>query len=137
MEFFKKPGGGGVLLSSKPLENLVCATTSALAEHSREYGTTTVESWRDGFDKVLLLVRPRHHTLRLATEFAEKDDEILLTCMGVSVLAEYLTKATSLCIKIKVKTTVPQKSRISNFKWPCDCADTQIDEAPGMVSTRY
>lgn len=121
MELFKRAGECGVLLTSKPLEDLVCAKTSALAEHSREHGPTTVESWRDAFDKVLLLVR--NHTMFLATEITTKDDDILLTCLGVSVLAEYLMKATnSLCIRVKVETPVSQKFRISNFDYPCDCA---------------
>lgn len=120
MELFKKVGEGGDLLTSKPLEDLVCAKTSALAEHTREHGPTTVESWRDAFDKVLILARS--HTIFLATEFTKKDEDILLTCLGISVLAEYLMKATnSLCIRVKVETPVRQKFRLTNLEWPCDC----------------
>lgn len=120
MELFKRDEEGAFLLASKPLEDLVCAKTSALAEHSWEYGPTTVESWRDAFDKVLLLVRS--HTMFLATEATKKDDDILLTCLGVSVLAEYLMKAmNSLCIRVEAETPVTQTFRIANFEWLCDC----------------
>ncbi|KAI7775871.1 uncharacterized protein LA080_006162 [Diaporthe eres] len=120
MGLFRRTGDGAFLLTSKPLEDLGCAKTSALAEHSREHGPATVKIWRDAFDKVLLLVRS--HTMRLATEIAKQDDDILLTWLGVTVLAEYLMKATnSFCIRVDVETPVAQTFRLANSHFLCDC----------------
>lgn len=118
MEVFKTGGEGGPLLTSDCLEGLVCARTAALLQQSRAYGPGCVESWRDAFNKVLLSAR--HDVLFLTT--TNKEHEISLTCLAISVLAEYLMDASmSLCIKSRVETPVPQVFRIANFDVPCDC----------------
>lgn len=122
MKLFKKESeSGSMLLSSEALESLVCERTYSLLEQSKtNNGPSLVQSWRDAFYENLLVTR--EHTLLTVVQAAKINQALSLTCLAISVLAEYLMTALShLCDRIKVVIPVTQKWRVMTREFGTDC----------------
>ena len=120
MEPFKQVSdSGSVVLSTEVLESLVCNRTSLLLEQSEVDGPAQVESWRDAFYGVLLIVRS--HTAFFVAGAANDDQALSLTCLAISVLAEYTMSALKgLCGRLGVEIPVTQRWRVSSRDLPLD-----------------
>ena len=121
MEPFQQASdSGSIVLSTEVLEGLICNRTSLLLEQSVVNGPALVESWRDAFYGVLLIIR--HHTGFLLHQAAAKDDQALsLTCLAISVLAEYtMTALKNLCGRLGVEIPVTQRWRFWSREIPFD-----------------
>ena len=112
MEPFKQASeSGSTVLSTEVLERLVCNRTSSLLEQSKLDGPAQVESWRDAFYGVLLIIR--HHSAFFVAQAAKDDQALALTCLAISVLAEYtMTALKNLCGRLGVEIPVTQKWRV-------------------------
>ena len=121
MESFQRASeSGSMVLSTKILESLVCNRTSWLLEHSEVNGPALVESWRDAFYGVFLVVRYR--TSFLFAQPATDDQALSLTCLAISVLAEYtMTALKNLCGRLGVEIPITQRWRYLNRELPFDC----------------
>ena len=111
---------GSIVLSTEVLESLVCNRTSSLLKYSEEHGPALVESWRDDFYGVLLIIRFR--TSLLFNQPANDDQALSLTCLALSVLAEYtMTALKNLCGRLGVEIPVTQRWRHLIREFPFDC----------------
>ncbi|KAK7914061.1 hypothetical protein PG985_011764 [Apiospora marii] len=96
MSLFRKSGNtGSQLLTSEYLKTLVDSRTHSLRTRTRHDGLAVVERWSDSFidvhrtvvSKTLALASVCHHAV------GEDVKDLSLTCMAISVLAEYLVDA--------------------------------------------
>ena len=120
MEPFKQASdSGSLVMSTEVLETLVCNRTSLLLEQSKVNGPALVESWRDAFYGVLVIIR--HHTGFFVAGAANDNRALSLTCLAISVLAEYTMSALKgLCGRLGVEIPVTQRWRISSRELPLD-----------------
>ncbi|KAK7994360.1 hypothetical protein PG991_015948 [Apiospora marii] len=116
MTSFRKPGENGPLFVSDNLESLVCTKTNSLLSQ----GPAAVNHWKDSFYQVLLTAW--HTTILLIGSCGDTVNDLTLTCMAISVLAEYLMNAMNgLCIRVKVDPPVTQKFRKTVLGRQFDC----------------
>ena len=118
--FQRASDSGSTILSTEVLERLVCNRTSLLLEQSEVNGPALVESWRDSFYGILLIIRYR--TCFLVMKAANDDQALSLTCLAISVLAEYtMTALKGLCDRLGVEIPVTQRWRVVGRELPFDC----------------
>ncbi|EGY22075.1 uncharacterized protein VDAG_03515 [Verticillium dahliae VdLs.17] len=111
---------GPARLCTQPLEQLVCARTQTLLDHFNVNGSREIESFRDEFQDVLIMVR--HQTLLLLPKEADQDSAVAMTCLAIAALADYLSTALlGLCQRTGLDSPVTQVWRLLNTGFQFDC----------------
>ena len=115
--FCRRSEVGDLLLTSEALEPLVCERTQRLLEKSQNNETAFLESWRDLVYQAILMVR--HYTIFMAAWPGIHDQDLAVTSLAISVMAEYLTKALgNLLQRNRLERPISQKWRIVDRDMP-------------------